>query len=232
MKFKFVFIFICLSVFYNCNKEKPKTILQQPDVIKKKVVVIPEKTIPKINKDSLNRKNVVSFFTEYGKQNLETKVRFKTRLGDIIIKLYNDTPIHRANFIFLTKIGYFDTTCFHRVVPDFIAQGGNSESHKTAKIRNKYRNYLLPSEFRKNHRHKRGIIAAAREWENNPKKNSTPFEFYFVQNRKGEHHLNGEHTVFGEVIKGMLVIDKIIMEKADTDEWPFIDVEIQAEVIK
>jgi len=232
MKLKFVFILICLSVFYNCNKEKPKTTLQQPKAIKKEAVVIPKKTIPKINKDSLNRKNVVPFFTEYGKQNPETKVRFKTRLGDIIIKLYNDTPIHRANFIFLTKIGYFDTTCFHRVVSGFIAQGGNSENHKTAKIRNKYRNYLLPSEFRKNHRHKRGIIAAAREWENNPEKKSTPFEFYFIQNRKGEHHLNGEHTVFGEVIRGMKVIDKIIMEKADTDEWPFIDIEIQAEVIK
>lgn len=232
MKLRIIFLLICINILYCCKKKDPITEIQQPKLPKKEVVKIIKKKALKVKKDSLNAKNVVAFFTEYGKQNLETKVIFKTRLGDITIKLYNDTPIHRANFIFLTKIGYFNTTCFHRVVPDFIAQGGNSENYETAKIRNRYQSYLLPPEFKKNHKHKRGVIAAAREWENNPEKKSTPFEFYFIQNKKGEHHLNGEHTVFGEVTKGMNVVDKIIMQKADTDEWPFVDVEIQAEIIK
>ncbi len=191
-----------------------------------------KKNIPKKRLDTLNNKNVVAFLTEYGKQNPETKVLFKTRLGDITIKLYKDTPLHRASFIFLTKIGYFNTTCFHRVVPNFIAQGGNSENKKTADIRNRYKHYLIPPEFKRHHKHKRGALAAAREWENNPKKLSTPFEFYFIQKRKGEHHLDFEHTVFGEVIKGMPVIDKIIAEKADTDEWPFVDINITAKVLE
>ena len=224
----FLVVFSISFMLLSCKKEKVT-----PKIIKKQI----EKTIPEIKKkwvakDSLNNKNTIAFFTEYGKQNPETKVRFKTRLGDFTIKLYNDTPLHRANFIFLSKIGYFNTTCFHRVVPNFIIQGGNSENLETANIRNKYKYYLLPPEFRKQHKHKRGVIAMARDWENNPKKLSTPFEFYFIQNKKGEHHLNNEHTVFGEVINGMHVIDKINAQECDNDEWPYVDINITTEIIK
>jgi len=195
---------------------------------KQKTLPQKRKITPK--KDSLNDKNTVAFFTAYGKENSETKVRFKTRLGNIDILLFKDTPLHRANFIFLVKKGYFNTTCFHRVVPNFIAQGGNSEDFKTANFRNKYKNYRLPPEFRKNHKHVRGSIAIARDWDNNPKKLSTPFEFYITV--KSEPHLNFEHTVFGKVIKGMDVVDKITKVKRGKDDWPNQDIFIKAEIME
>jgi peptidylprolyl isomerase len=222
-------ISVLFSLLIGCQKkDKIHTDIEVTSTQKK----TSKKPKQKRRKDSLNHKNVVAFLTEYGKQNKETLVKFKTRLGDFTIKLYEDTPLHRASFIFLTKIGYFNTTCFHRVVPDFIAQGGNSESVETVGIRNRYKNYRLPAEFRTNRKHKRSAIAAARDWEDNPEKKSTPFEFYIIQSKKGSHHLNGEHTVFGEIIKGMKVVDKITVEKTDRDEWPYTDVYIEAEILK
>ena len=108
----------------------------------------------------LNDKNIVEYLLKYGDDHPETIVMINTEFGDIKLRLYKDTPLHRANFIFLSKIGYFDSTCFYRVVPDFIIQGGNSERIKTMRYRNKYRNYKMPSEFRPNHKHKHGAIAA------------------------------------------------------------------------
>ena len=155
----------------------------------------------------------------------------KTRLGNITVQLYEDTPLHRANFIFLSDVGYFNTTCFHRVVPDFIVQGGNSENSKTLRIRNKYENYTIPPEFRSHRKHKYGALAAARDWEDNPSKKSNPFEFYIIQGKQGAYHLDGEHTVFGEVISGFDVLDKIVNLKAGRDQWPLKDVFIDAKVI-
>lgn len=181
--------------------------------------------------DSINKTNVVPFLEEYGKQNPEKIALIKTRLGNIKIKLYEKTSLHRANFIFLTKIGYFDTTCFYRVVPEFIIQGGNSERLKTVRIRNKYKNYRIPPEFDSNLKHKYGAIAAARDWENNPNKLSNPFEFYIVQSRNGAHHIDGEHSVFGEVLEGFAVIDKIANLEAGGDEWPLDDVFMTVELL-
>ncbi|MEN8186402.1 MAG: peptidylprolyl isomerase [Bacteroidota bacterium] len=193
--------------------------------------MIPKKVEAK-EPDSINDKNTVEFLTKYGRLNPETKVLIKTRYGNIKIKLYNDTPLHRANFIFLTNVGYFDTTCFYRVVPDFIIQGGNSERIKTQVYKHRYKRYKLPAEFKPNRKHKYGALAAARDWENNPRKKSTAFEFYIVQNKKGAHHLDGEHTVFGEVISGFSVVDKIANEKAGGDEWPLTDVFMDLEVLQ
>lgn len=183
------------------------------------------------NNKTINEKNAVAFLTAYGEKNKENTVLLKTRLGNIKIKLYEETFLHRANFIFLTKEGYFDTTCFYRVVPDFIVQAGDSENLTTQKYRNSYKNYTLPAEFHSNLKHTYGAVAAARDWENNPLKKSTSFEFYIIQNKQGGHHLNGEHTVFGQVISGFETIDKIANLKTGEDEWPLLDVFIKAEVL-
>ena len=87
-------------------------------------------------------------------------------------------------------------------------------------------------EFRSNRKHKYGALAAARDWEENISKKSNPFEFYIIQGRQGAHHLDGDHTVFGEVISGFDVIDKIVILKAGRDEWPYKDVFIEAKVIQ
>ena len=194
-------------------------------------VEVKKNNFQKKESDSIDTKNTVEFLTKYGNLNKENIVLIKTRLGNIKIRLYNDTPLHRANFIFLTKIGYFDSTCFYRVVPDFIIQGGNSERITTMRYRNKYRNYKMPSEFKTNRKHKYGAIAMARDWENNPHKKSNPFEFYIIQGRNGGHHLNGEHTVFGEVISGFSTMDKIVNLKTGSDEWPLDDVFMKVEVL-
>ena len=97
----------------------------------------------------------------------------------------------------------------------------NSDDDITLKHRETLNHYKIPAEFNKTNKHKRGVIAAARDWQDNPNKKSTPFEFYIVQGTKDLKHLNGEHTVFGEVFKGMSVVDKISNLKADVVEWPF-----------
>lgn len=181
--------------------------------------------------DSLNSKNTEAFLTKYGNQNSETKVIIKTKYGDIRIKLYQDVPIHRANFIFLTKIKYFNSTVIYRVAKNFVIQGGNSDNFYTQIQRKKYGNYLMKPEFNSNRKHKYGTLAAAREWENNPEKLSSPFEFYIVQKKSGAHHLDGEHTVFGEVISGFETMEKISKVKVGIDEWPIEDIKMTIEIL-
>ncbi|WP_405606042.1 peptidylprolyl isomerase [Polaribacter sp. Asnod1-A03] len=220
--FKLFYFLIFISIFYQCKEEKK--------------VEIPKKEIKKEKKvikrwDSLNSKNVEAFFTEYEKKNKETKVVIKTKFGDIKLRLYDDTPIHRANFIFLTKIKYFNTTEFYRVAKNFVIQGGNSDETYTKQQRRLYGNYLIKPEFRKNRTHKYGALAATRYWEDNPNKLSNPFEFYIVHNRKGAHHLDNEHTVFGEVISGFDTMDKISKVKVGVDEWPTNDIHMTVEIL-
>jgi len=229
-----LYILLNIIVLYSCKENNhPKQAPQKkiPKTIKNVQAPI-NKSLQLKKLDSITSKNAIDFLIAYGKEHKETKVRFKTRLGNITIKLYKDTPLHRSSFIFLVNVGYFNTTCFHRVVPNFIVQGGNSENSNTLKIKNQYQNYTIPPEFRKHRKHKYGALAAARDWENNISKKSNPFEFYFIQNKKGSYHLDGEHTVFGEIIDGFTTLNKIAKLEAGRDEWPFEDVFIKAEVLK
>ena len=230
----FSILFFTLFLIINSSCKNDKNEPKKKEIPAKKVMQkenIKAPPAPENRKDSINKKNAVLFLSKYGEGNKETKVLIKTRLGNIKIQLFEDTPLHRASFIFLTKMGYFDTTCFYRVVPDFIIQGGESERLDTQKYKARYHRYKIPPEFKKNRRHTYGAIAMARDWENNPRKYSTAFEFYIVQNRKGAHHLDGEHTVIGQVISGFDTIDKIVNLKAGSDEWPLDDVFMKIEVI-
>lgn len=215
-----------IILFFNCsNGQKKEKILQQ------KEVTITAKKIIKKSWDSLNHYNAESFFAEYGKQNKESNIIIKTEFGNIKISLFKDTPMHRANFIFLTKIGYFNSTVFYRVAKNFVIQGGNSDKIPTVKQRNRYGNYKLKPEFRKNRKHRYGALAAAREWDENPNKQSTPFEFYMVLNKNGAHHLDYEHTVFGQVITGFDTMAKISKVAVGQDDWPIADIKMTIEVL-
>ncbi len=228
MKFYFkLFVIIVTISFFQC-KEEQKVDTKSIQIKKQKKVK--KKEITK-TWDSLNRHNTEAFLTEFGKQNPETKVIIKTKFGDIKLRLYKDVPVHRANFIFLTKIKYFNTTVIYRVAKNFVIQGGNSDNMYTQKQRRKYGNYLMKPEFRKHRRHKYGALAAARQWEKNPNKLSSPFEFYMVHKRSGAHHLNNEHTVFGEVISGFDTLDKISRVKVGVDEWPIDDIQMTIEIL-
>ena len=227
-----LFILTLLILFSNCKKEVSSDAVSNVEVPVAKKVQNENKPVEEKAKDSLNSKNVAQFLSLYGNENKEQIVLIKTRLGNIKIQLYKDTPQHRASFIFLIKMGYFDTTCFYRVVPDFVIQGGESERLDTQRYKARYERYKISPEFRENRKHKYGAVALARDWKDNPGKKSTAFEFYIVQNRKGAHHLDGEHTVFGEVISGFETIDKIVNLEAGNDEWPLNDVFMKIEVIK
>lgn len=177
----------------------------------------------------ITQNTVVDFLTTYGKKHKENNAVISTRLGDIHIKLFNNTPLHRANFIFLVKQGYFNTTCFHRVVEDFIIQAGQSDKSDTRFLRKKIGNYKIPPEFTQQQHHK-GAIASARRWNNNPKKLSDAYEFFIVHKQTGLHHLDQEHTVFGKVTKGLSVVDKIANEAIDKGEWPIHNIDISINV--
>ena len=200
---------------------------------KKELNIITEKTVisdyPKITQE-----NVVAFLTEYGNKNPESQVRIKTIHGNIDIELFRDTPLHRANFIFLVKQAYFDNTFFHRVVSNFIIQGGNSDNKSTSKKRRKIgRYYFLPSEISASRIHQYGTISGAKEYRENPDKMSAPFEFFiFLGPLEHTRHLNGDYTIFGKVIKGMDVVEKIANLPADKGDWPLDNVYITAEVIQ
>ena len=179
----------------------------------------------------LNDQNAIPFFFEYQKANLEDKVRISTRFGDIDIQLYQNTPYHRANFIYLTKKEYFNGSTFHRVVPGFIIQGGNSDRRETAKKRSKIGKYLLPPDTRKGNKHHRGVISMPSSEIENPHKLASPYEFFIVKQSPGAYHLDGSYTAFGKVIKGMDVVDQINKQKVDNREAPLTNIHMEVSII-
>jgi cyclophilin family peptidyl-prolyl cis-trans isomerase len=180
----------------------------------------------------LNDKNAIPFFFKYQKENLEDKVRISTRFGDIDIQLYKNTPYHRANFIYLTKKKYFNGSTFHRVVPGFVIQGGNSDRIETAEKRRKIGKYLLPPDTRKGYKHHRGVISMPSSEIENPHKLASPYEFFIVQQAPGAYHLDGNYTAFGRVIKGMEVVDRINQQKIDGREAPLTNIHIEVSIIE
>lgn len=177
------------------------------------------------------QEELIPFLTRYGEENPENLVRISTRFGDIEVQLYRDTPLHRANFIFLVKKGYFDATVFHRVASGFVIQGGNADNRETHFKRSEIGSFLIPAEFGPGHRHTRGAFSAAKYLEQNVSNASSPFEFFIVQSEKGAHHLNNEHTVYGRVTKGMDVVDEIAEQEVDDGEWPLSNIHIKVEIM-
>ena len=167
-------------------------------------------------------------------------ILLQTSMGDIVIRLSDSTPLHRDNFLKLVKTGFYDSVLFHRVIQNFMIQGGDPDS-KTAPAGKPLGNggptYRVPAEFRPTLFHKKGVIAAARD--NNPEKASSGSQFYLTQGKVfteagldsvetyrlkrkipaaqrevyktlgGVPHLDQNYTVFGEVVKGIDVIEKI-----------------------
>jgi cyclophilin family peptidyl-prolyl cis-trans isomerase len=218
------------------DKKVPQKTTSEPKEIEKDTPTVAndEMKSEEIEKDTfrLNEENAIDFFFDYAKGLKEDKVRLTTSLGSFTIQLYDNVPYHKANFIYLTKKGYFDNTQFHRVVPDFIIQGGNSDDKETSKKRKAIGRYLLPPDTRKGHKHHRGTISMPSSERDNPHKLASPFEFFIVVTKPGSYHLDGSYTPFGRVIEGMDVVDKINQVDIDQGEWPMRNVYIEkAEVL-
>ena len=247
-----------------------------------------------------------------GNMENETKLKIETSAGDIVVKLYNETPRHRDNFIKLAQDGTYEGTLFHRVIKDFMIQAGDPESKEAPQGKMLGAGdvgYTIPAEFvYPKYFHKKGALSAARQGDNvNPEKASSGCQFYIVtgkvysdstlldmerqmnqlrlnnafqalvqKNMKtiyklrkdgnqdglldlqdsliaqaeaqvdkeepfrftpeqvqayttvgGTPHLDGEYTVFGEVLEGMDVVDKIQQVKTDRNDRPEKDVIIQ-----
>lgn len=145
----------------------------------------------------------------------------ETSLGKIKFILFEDTPIHRSNFLMLARKGYFDGTTFHRVINGFMIQGGDPNS-KDDNPRNDGQGgpgYTLQAEIK--HPHVQGAIAAARMGDAvNPKKESNGSQFYIVQPPQGTAMLDGEYTVFGQVLAGFEVVDAISLVPKDRSDRP------------
>jgi len=127
-------------------------------------------------------------FSLFKGEKKETKVLLSTEYGNIKIKLFNETPQHRDNFIKLVKEGFYNETLFHRVIKDFMIQGGDPDSKNAQKGESLGEGdvgYTIPAEFNTNLIHKKGALAAARQPDNvNPQKRSSGCQFYIVQGRK------------------------------------------------
>lgn len=175
----------------------------------------------------LTDENAIEFFFNYQKELKETKVKLETSFGDIVIELFDNVPYHKANFIYLAKQGYFDNTYFHRVVKNFIIQGGNADTQEVATKRTKIGRYLLPPDTRKGHKHHRGVISMPSSDIGNPYKLASPYEFFIVVTKPGSYHLDGGYTPFGKVISGMDVVDEINRQPVDNGDWPMKNILIK-----
>ncbi len=196
----------------------------------------------------------------------ETFVLIKTNKGDIKIKLYNETPLHRDNFVKLVKEGFYNGLLFHRVIKNFMIQGGDPQSKgsdKDMQLGNGGPGYTLPAEIIPGFFHKKGALAAARTGDKaNPQRRSSGSQFYIVQGKTysekeleklakrlhtqwskeqketytsigGTPFLDAQYTVFGEVVEGLDIVDKIASVETGKSDRPVEDVVIETmEVVK
>jgi len=161
-------------------------------------------------------------------------ITIHTDYGNIKILLFDDTPIHKENFIKLAKSGVYDYIIFHRVIDNFMIQTGDYTT------RNKPIDYspsviqgTIPAEIKPHHKHLRGAVGAARYGgAENPEKRSSGTQFYIIQNCNGAPHLDGEYTVFGQVMSGFEVIDKIALQPVNERNRPLEEIRIIVDVEK
>lgn len=162
----------------------------------------------------------------------EPVFEIRTTHGTMKVKLYSKTPKHRDNFAKLVSENYYDGIRFHRVIEGFMIQTGDPYSRDTAKI-NAWGtggpDYTIPAEFVNEYWHKKGALAAARKGDlANPTKASSGSQFYIVHDENACLHLDGQYTIFGEVIEGLEVIDRIAEVATDPYDRPYEDVMINS----
>lgn len=255
---------ILISASLACNQQKKAD--QQAIPVKKEKkkkvtnVSASQKKTTKVKFVRLSNTNLEKELTLYGQINKETIVLLRTPKGNMKIKLYENTPLHRANFIRLIKNNFYRETMFYRVIDDFMIQGGDNDDWERQGIKSKMGDYSIPPEFRQSNIHQKGALSMVRDYEDNPELRSVRFDFFIVQGTKysqgellgaeqeyglkiaekhketyrtigGTPHLDGQHTVFGQVIEGLDIIDSIAKVKVDEGDWPIEDITLDFEIL-
>ena len=152
--------------------------------------------------------------------------RIQTPLGEILFYLYPETPHHRDSFIKLAGQHYWDSLTFNRVIKNFVAQGGCPDTPEGFKGSP----YNLAPEFNDSLRHIYGAVGAGRD--DNPEKLSAGCQFYIVANKDGLKRLDGNYTVYGQVFKGMDVVEKIVSVPKDSTDQPLTPITLRIDVIQ
>jgi cyclophilin family peptidyl-prolyl cis-trans isomerase len=150
-------------------------------------------------------------------------ITLKTSFGNMTVLLSDNAPLHKANFVKLAKSGFYDSTTFHRVIDGFMIQGGDTLSKDNIPTNDGMGNmgYTIPAELTSGLKHKKGVIAAARIGDQaNPQRASNGSQFYIVLDDQGASHLDGQYSVFGQVIDGFEVMRKIAAQQTDNRNRP------------
>ena len=165
----------------------------------------------------------------------EEIIEISTNFGSMYMWLYKSTPKHRENFLKLAKESYFDSTTFHRIIRNFVIQGGDPNSKDSIKTNdgNGGPGYTIPLELHDSIKHIRGAVGAAREGDDvNPLKASNGSQFYICMSATQTQHLNNNYTVFGFIMKGMDVADKIVVQSKDANNRPINDIKMSVKVLR
>ena len=221
-----------------------------------------QKPFRKFSKDE--KASIKKYGKTINKKDGSYHVLIMTDQGNMVVKLFNETPLHRDNFINKVKSGFYDSLMFHRVINNFMIQGGDPTSKKAQPGQmlgnGSAPGDRIPAEFRTEQGiyHKRGALAAARD--NNPEKASSNCQFYIVQRKPwrttqldsaivqrkltlnddqkklyttvgGTPHLDGGYTVYGELVQGFDVLDKIAATKTNKSDRPEADVRMRMFVL-
>lgn len=200
---------------------------------------------------AVDPENVRGQLLAYGKENPETEVIIETEYGDMRIRLYEDTPLHRANFIKNIKEGVYEDALFYRIYYQFMVQAGIYPQELP---------YTVPAEFNTKHIHKKGALSMARSDEDNPDLESSSTEFFIVHGsryadyqvdtemenlgltltpeqkeiymtRGGYMSLDQQYTTFGEVIEGLEVIDKLASVKTFEEDKPLKKIPLKIRLV-
>ncbi len=199
----------------------------------------------------ITKQNVKDVLTRYAAENPEDEVIIATDYGTMKLKLYKETPLHRANFIKLIKEGHYEGAEFYRIFYQFMIQAGKPKDQL---------DYMIPSEFNTKYIHKKGALSMARQDEDNPELQSSSTEFFIVhgapyadyqveieeENLKlkltpeqkqiyikegGYMSLDQQYTVFGEVTEGIDVVDKIASVKVYEQDKPMKKIPIEIRLV-
>lgn len=239
----------------SCDNETAKKTTPKQE---KQDSAVSEPQQPKEKRFYLTNENAPEFLTDYFEKTSERNVILETKYGEIEFELSDKTPIHSGNFQYLIKEKqYYDSTLFYRVAEDFIIQGGDADNFMIRNRKYAIGDYALPQEFVPELYHKPGAVAMCRHYDNENDGLSSSFDFYIVigepsnevtlqklerengitftstqrnmyKTEGGAPHLDGEHTVFGQVVRGMDVVRKISTVPTDSQDWPDENIHIKA----